>query len=154
MPQEFNPPACYAFTDGSFNAETCEYGYGVMLSIGDNISEYKGKGKDEEYASSRNVAGEVFGAMVAVKHAAEAGAKELTLYYDYEGIEEWALGRWKRNKRLTKTYYEFMSEAMGRIKINFVHVKGHAKKSDDPKSAFYRSGNNRADSLAREAVGV
>ncbi len=149
---EFIPPKYYAFTDGSFNEATGEYGYGVVLSIDGKISEYVGKGKDPEYAESRNVAGEVFGAMIAVKNAAEQGADEVTLFYDYQGIEEWALGRWKRNKRLTKTYAEFMTRAMTRIRINFVHVKGHAKKTDDPQYAFYRDGNNRADKLAKEIL--
>ena len=152
--KSFIPPDCYAFTDGSYNENTKEYGYGVMLFVNGKESVFKGKGSDTEYAESRNISGEVFGAMVAVKEAALAGAKEITLFYDYQGKEEWALGRWKRNKRLTKTYAEYMDNAMKHIKINFKHVKGHAKKSDDPEYAFYRSGNNKADKLAREAVGV
>ena len=40
----------------------------------------------------RNVAGEVLGSMAAVKEAVAMGLTDLTIYYDYMGIEMWATG--------------------------------------------------------------
>lgn len=60
----------------------------------------QGAGKEPEMASMRNVAGEVLGSMAAIEKALELGLKDLTIYYDYMGIEMWAKGLWKRNKRV------------------------------------------------------
>lgn len=51
-----------------------------------------GSGNDPQMASMRNVAGEVLGSMAAVKEAVAMGLTDLTIYYDYMGIEMWATG--------------------------------------------------------------
>lgn len=132
----------FAFVDGSFNQATGVYGYGGFVEY-DNTRYYiQGNGNDEEMAAMRNVAGEICGAMAAVKKARELGIKELTIYYDYEGIRSWADGLWKRNKGGTIAYHEFMREARADMDICFVHVKGHSGVE----------GNEEADRLAKEAV--
>lgn len=138
-------PEAYAFVDGSFNAATGVYGYGGFVVNNGIKYTLQGSGDDKEAAVSRNVAGEVSGAVAAVQKAMELGIKELTIYYDYEGIRHWALKTWKRNKKLTQEYEAFMTAAMGSgLKIEFVHVKGH---SGIP-------GNEEADRLAKKAVGI
>ena len=82
-------PNTYAFTDGSYNPKTMVYGYGGFLVHDGCRYELTGSGNDADIAGSRNVAGEVLGAMAAVKKAMELGIKKLTLYYDYEGIKKW-----------------------------------------------------------------
>ena len=47
----------------------------------------------------RNVSGEILGAMAAVERAIELKLPEVTIYYDYMGIEMWAEGAWKRNRQ-------------------------------------------------------
>ena len=136
--------ACYAFVDGSFNVATNIYGYGGFLVVDNEKFIIQGSGNDEEMAAMRNVAGEIEGSATAVKLAIEKGVKELDIYYDYMGIEMWATGEWKRNKKGTVAYYEYMQSIKDKIKLNFIKVKGHSG----------IEGNEEADKLAKEAAGI
>lgn len=84
----------------------------------------QGHGDDPEMASMRNVAGEILGAMAAVKLAVEKGLPELAIYYDYLGIEMWATGGWKRNKTGTIAYYDYMQQVRDKLRVTFIKVKG------------------------------
>ncbi|MDD6327465.1 MAG: reverse transcriptase-like protein, partial [Lachnospiraceae bacterium] len=130
--------------DGSYNASTGVYGYGGFVVTGNARHEVKGSGNDAEMASMRNVAGEIEGAMAAVRLAMTLGISKLVIYYDYKGIEMWATGEWKRNKKGTIAYYEFMQAVKKKITLEFVKVKGHSGVL----------GNEEADRLAKEAVGL
>ena len=79
-----NLPDIYAFTDGSFNVATGVYGFGGFLHYSDveDDIEIRGNGNDPEEAVSRNVAGEVHGAVAAMRKAVELGLTEMTLFYD------------------------------------------------------------------------
>lgn len=137
-------PDNYAFVDGSFNSATSVYGYGGFLVTKGERHVISGNGNDPQMASMRNVAGEVLGSMEAVQKAVELGLCDLTIYYDYMGIEMWATGAWKRNKQGTIAYYNFMQSVKEKISLHFVKVKGHSGVE----------GNEEADRLARKAAGV
>ncbi|MGN0389199.1 MAG: viroplasmin family protein [Wujia sp.] len=138
------PTEPYAFVDGSYNSATGVYGYGGFLVEGGMRHVIKGSGNDEEMAAMRNVAGEVLGAIEAVRLAIQMGLPKLYLYYDYLGIEMWATGKWKRNKTGTIAYYDYMQSVKNQIEIVFVKVKGHSGVE----------GNEEADRIAKESVGI
>lgn len=130
------------YVDGSYNNLDGKYSYGaVVVENGAEIDNFYKSMKDE-YSSMRNVSGEVYGAINAMKYALEKNYKKLNLYFDYQGIESWALGTWKRNNNLTKSYHEFYKKISKELSVNFVKVKGHSG------DKF----NDRADELAKKAL--
>lgn len=133
-----------AYVDGSYSAEKKMYSYGVVILCGNLKEEFSGKGNDEENLSMRNVAGELLGAMEAIKWAVKNKKNDIKIYYDYEGIEKWALGLWKTNKKGTKAYKEFIDGVKGIININFIKVKAHS-------GVYY---NEEADRLAKAELSI
>lgn len=134
----------YAFVDGSFNTQTGVYGYGGYLFDGKQKHPLQGHGNDKDMATMRNVAGEIEGSMAAVRKAEELGINEMTMFYDYMGIKEWATGGWKTNTTGTRAYAEFMNSADRTVSLTFTHTKGHSG----------IEGNEIADVMAKNSVGI
>ncbi len=146
--KEINPKEIIAYVDGSYNDISEEYGSGIVIMFKGETIEMSQKGSDKEMASMRNVAGEIVGATKAMdwcEENVEAGAGFfLTIYYDYTGIENWALANWKTNKEGTKKYKERAQEFMKYYGLRFVKVRAHSGNEY----------NDRADRLAKQAVGL
>ena len=132
-----------AYVDGSFDEALGKYAFGCIIITpnGETIKEF-GNGDNPESLAIRNVAGEMLGAMYAVKWAVKNGYDNIELNYDYEGIEKWAVGEWKAKNTLTQKYAAFMKEQQSIIRIAFQKVKAHS-------GDFY---NEEADRLAKKAL--
>lgn len=135
---------CIAYVDGSFKKDTEEYSFGCVLFHDGKIDKFNQKFPKSGYSTHRNVSGEVSGSVFAIKKAVELNMKEITIFYDYQGIESWATGDWKTNNNLTKNYKKFIDEIKPQIDINFVKVKGHSNDNY----------NDMADELAKQALGI
>lgn len=134
-----------AYVDGSFDAAIGKYAFGcVILTPDGDIIKESGNGDNPESLAIRNVAGEMLGAMTAVRWAIKNGYDNLELRYDYEGIEKWATGVWKAKNTLTQKYAEYMQRQQNHIKISFRKVKAHS-------GDYY---NEEADKLAKEALKI
>jgi len=86
----------YAYVDGSFNEVEKVAGYGVVLVQNDQVI-FKDLGafRSMEMNESKNVFGEIRGALKAVELALANDFKDITIVYDYIGIERWAKNEWK-----------------------------------------------------------
>ena len=115
----------YAYIDGSFDRINGIYGSGVVIVDGDKRHEYKHAGNREDYAQLHNVAGELEAAKFVMWYAVDKKIKEITLFYDYQGIEAWAVGDWKANLPYTQDYVKFYNKVKTAVKVNFVKVKAH-----------------------------
>lgn len=134
----------FAYVDGSFNIKDYSYSYGMVLITSDGEKCFNKAFPKDEFSYMRNVQGEITGAMAAIKMAYEYGKKRIVIFYDYEGIEKWATGEWKRNKEGTVLYKNFIDDYKSKIEIKFVKVLAH---SGDKY-------NEMADELAKSALGI
>lgn len=131
-----------AYVDGSYNADTKQFSYGVVMFHDGCEKHFSECVDNKELAEMRNVAGEIKGAEAAMRYAADNKVKKLVIYHDYEGIASWCLGHWKTNKQGTIAYKEFYDKISREVNVSFVKVKGH---SND----VY---NDLADKLAKQAI--
>ena len=142
-------PEAYAFVDGSFNEfheDGARYGFGGILHVDGKDESIKGHGSEVEFVVSRQIPGEVFGALAAIEKAVELGVKHLVIFYDYNGIGHWATSgkRWKAESAIARKYVERYDELRTQIKVNFYHVKAHDE----------IEGNELADKMAKKEVGL
>lgn len=137
----------YAYIDGSFNKDTNEYAYGiVIINSQKEIKTLSGKDNREDVASMRNVAGELKGAMTVVNYVVKnlPEIKKIRIYHDYEGIAKWVTGEWRTNLEFTTKYKEYMNKMKENIEISFEKVKAHT-------GVEY---NEMADKLAKNELGI
>lgn len=138
-----SPKVCVAYVDGSFDAGQSAYSYGCILLHQGERKEMSRAFFNTEDVSMRNVAGEIEGAMAAMAYCEEHHIEQLHLYYDYQGIEAWAVGDWRRNKPGTIRYKAFY-DSLQNVKVVFHKVKGHSGVEL----------NEEVDRLAKAALGI
>lgn len=125
---------CVAYIDGSC-MENKKASSGVVLLFGSPVH-------NKDYLAHRNIAGELSSAIEAMNAAYNAGFKKLTLFYDYQGIEEIALGRWQTRGDMMKAYKETYEKFASSMEIEFVKIKGHTG----------NKGNDLADEVAGHSL--
>lgn len=145
--------------DGSFNSETNTYGSGIIHldENGKVIQTNSVAGSRPEFATARNVAGEVVAFATAIAKAVEKGETEITIICDYEGDFRWAAPKtvivngqacWgnKRGTPIADYHHKAMEYASqnGIKTIDFIWVRGHKGVEV----------NEMADKIAKKAAGV
>lgn len=133
------------YVDGSFNAETGTWGGGgIFVNDIGAIQYFQVHG--QAGGESRNVTGELNAVLYGLSYITNyESVDEITIQYDYEGIQKWADGEWQTNKELTRDYVREVNYYRNNgLKINFEKVKAH---SGD-------IWNEAADRLAKSACGL
>lgn len=132
-----------AFTDGSYEDTKKYYGSGVYLFLPDGrTKEISIKGNNPKFVNERNIAGEVIAVFNAVDWVLSNGYDKLTIFYDLQGIGEWASGNWRTNTNCSQFFQKFILDKKDVLDIEFQKVKGHSNN-------IY---NNKADKLAKGAI--
>ena len=132
-----------AYVDGSFEKSIGRYAFGCVILTPDGQEiRRSGSGSDPAGVAIRNVAGEMLGAMNAVKWARENDYPAVEIRYYYEGVEKWVTGVWRAKTPLTSKYAAHMQEAGNKIRISFCKIAAHT-------GNHY---NEEADQLAKSAL--
>ena len=140
---ELSPEKIIAYVDGSYDHKLKKYSFGcILLMPSGDIIEKSGNGDNPASLAIRNVAGEMLGAMYAVKWAMVNGYQEVELRYDYAGIEKWVQGDWKAKNERAQKYAAAMNEWKKSIRISFLKIAAHTNNKY----------NDMADELAKAAL--
>ena len=132
-----------AYVDGSYEDKLKKYSFGcIIITPSGEVIKESGNGNNPASLAIRNVAGEMLGAMYAVKWAMINGYKEIELRYDYAGIEKWVQGEWKAKNELARKYAAAMNEWKKSIHISFLKIAAHTNNKY----------NDMADELAKSAL--
>lgn len=137
----------FAFVDGSYNKSTNEVGSAVILRSGNRQIQAENigfKNNNRSFDNMRNVAGEILAAQHAVERALALHMSSITIFYDYQGIENWVKGNWRANKSSVIKYVNTMARYSDSIQIEFVKVAAHTGIAL----------NEKADQTAKHAVGI
>ena len=78
----------------------------------------------------------------AIHEAIILNKKNISIYYDYDGIEKWINHEWDLSTNYAGVYYDYIVKASNQISIKFNKVKSH--------SGIYF--NELADKLAKSAL--
>ncbi|WP_075780052.1 viroplasmin family protein [Marinitoga sp. 1137] len=137
-----NPDKVVAYVDGSYDAKEKVYGSGIYIIHNGIKKEFYKYGNDQNFLSTRNIAGEIIATLLALEYAKQNNAKEIDIYYDYQGIKKWAIGEWKTKSDIAKVYKIKFEEYKKIMNINFYKIESH---TNNP-------GNTKADELAKKAI--
>ena len=127
------------YTDGSYQPK-CKYASWAYVVINQqNKKVTEASGMCQEKAISRNIDGEVSAVLQAGKWAFKQQNK-VTLFYDYQGIESWALGDWKSQTPIAISYAQQIKQYLPFL--SFHKVKAHTG----------NQWNEYVDQLAKQAI--
>ena len=129
-----------AYVDGSFIEGRIGFG-AVIIKDSRIVGRHSGRVADTEQTTSmRQVTGELQAVLEVLKWCRKKDLESITVFYDYNGIAEWARGQWKTNNPVTRKYRDIMQQVD--ITIKWEKVAAHS-------GDRY---NDMADNLAKEGA--
>lgn len=133
------------FVDGSINPETGNPGWAYIFLRGENENPIENNGECNIFKSTRNVIGELTATLNALKLCYKLKLDEIYVYHDYNGIAEWAEGRWKAKEGTVGNWYiKELKPLLNNLKVHFVKVESHTGVE----------WNEKVDKLAKRGCGV
>ena len=98
------------WVDGSCihnNGEDMQLGWAYLIRQGEKeLHRDSGNDIPSEAWQHRNVAGEIQAVLKALDWCQDHGITSATIYFDYQGLEEWVNGAWKAKTSYTQAYVE------------------------------------------------
>jgi ribonuclease HI len=134
------PNGWTVYVDGSFSPKSPYAGWGWVLLI-DREWKYERSGKTPIPALSRNIDGELYATVDAIRTLASK-CETLNICHDYEGIEAWATGRWKAKSEIALRYIEVLQDLKSQVKLRFHKIDAHTGDR----------WNEKADELAKRGL--
>lgn len=123
------------------NTTGMKFGWAFVIFDGDReVHRESGHDIPEEARQHRNVAGEIYAVLQAVRWCVAQGIDRARIHYDYQGLASWVKGTWKTNTKWTQAYAQAVRDAG--LQLEWKKVKAH---SGEPS-------NDLVDQLAREAA--
>ncbi|GIV25834.1 MAG: hypothetical protein KatS3mg026_1526 [Bacteroidia bacterium] len=103
-----------------------QVGYGLVIRR-DGEEVYREGGlvpaDDPDLIGHRQIGGEIYAVVQAVRWCLRHRIPACRIYYDYEGLARWARGEWKAHTPLTRRYVAFLQKAP--LHITWVKVPAH-----------------------------
>ncbi|WP_127848545.1 AAA family ATPase [Lacticaseibacillus hulanensis] len=131
------------YVDGAYNPKTDTYAYGAVLTTKGKNTELAGAGHDKTKTGMRDYGPQLDGVLAGLHKAIEFGITEITIVYDYNGVEGWAARDWQANNPSSQAYKKEVLDLQKKIKLYFVHQGGAS-------TGLKR----RANQLAKNVVGL
>lgn len=121
------------YVDGSYTSGAKKAGWGFVAVKNDTVV-HEDCGSVSAFVESRNIAGECFAAIMALKWLNNKEPAELI--HDYAGLATWLTGDWSAKRPIAVFYVKNCQGLFDNI--TFVKIKGHSE----------NKWNDRADALA------
>jgi ribonuclease HI len=111
------------YVDGSFIDE--KIGYGLVILKGEQkVAEKSGPVTDETMQDMRQIGGEITAVCEAIAWCHEHGVGDVSIYYDYEGLQRWAEGAWESKNAATQAYAN--AARSWNVAIRWLKVAAHS----------------------------
>lgn len=119
------PKGCnHSYVDGSFDAKTNMYSYGVVVTLNGIIIKIM-SGSGPNTTGQRQITGELAGAKKAMYFARKRDDKHIVIFHDYNGVGCHATGEWARNSSVAEAYHKCMQAASRGREVEYVKVDSH-----------------------------
>lgn len=144
VPEITDEHMAVAYTDGSFNAETNQAGYGAIIITKNKEHTLSGIAEinNEYHTELRQITGEIVAVLKVLEFCKQHGITEISICYDYAGLEYWANGTWKAKNPVSQEYQKELQNTD--ITVRFVKIPAHTNN-------YY---NQLADKAAKVGCGL